>query len=292
MTWKMKKPRQKFYSSISGSGNSLFEKNASEFSDFHSGFVNDDEKNVELEVSVDGCPRDDELKKLKQNDQSGIDLCDPEIQKGMESTEVFDVHDPELGENSCDRTNMAAPDYEISIDYKKKGHYECRACNKVFHSYQALGGHRGSHKTINSSSVLKMERCKKSIQANLFCGIEANSKLDKHECSEDSPKEGLGGVAVTSWELEKSKEHKCPVCFKVFASGQALGGHKRAHYAGFSESGGAKESVLVEQELPVIHNTFDVNLTLPLEKEATDDVRFNLWWFGSNHEHEPLVISN
>jgi hypothetical protein len=31
---------------------------------------------------------------------------------------------------------------------------------------------------------------------------------------------------------KKSKEHECPICNKIFRSGQALGGHKRSHFVG------------------------------------------------------------
>lgn len=34
---------------------------------------------------------------------------------------------------------------------------------------------------------------------------------------------------------KKSKEYECPICYKIFRSGQALGGHKRSHFVGGSE---------------------------------------------------------
>lgn len=84
---------------------------------------------------------------------------------------------------------------------KGKGKYRCETCNKVFKSYQALGGHRASHKKIK------------------VVNVEDNEKDNKYNSN-------ASGVEV--------KIHECPVCFRVFASGQALGGHKRSHGIGLS----------------------------------------------------------
>uniref|UniRef100_A0A5B6YV08 C2H2-type domain-containing protein n=1 Tax=Davidia involucrata TaxID=16924 RepID=A0A5B6YV08_DAVIN len=293
-TWKMKNPGEKLNSYVLGSGNALFDKNISEFGEFDSGYARDDEKKVELEVSVDGILRGDEFNKPKLDDESGIELTEVELEKDLtkevvldqadselvkstSSKKEFDDHDSELGGNSFERTNQTISDL-------KKREYKCRTCKKIFHSHRALGGHRTSHKTVTSTSVVKSE----SIQTSLLSDIEANSKL---KCNENSLEEEVNGVAVTSNELKKSKDHECPVCFKVFASGQALGGHKRAHYVGLSESR-AKETMLIEQELPDIQNLIDLNLPVTIEKEANDAVGFKLWWVGSDHEREPLVISN
>lgn len=84
---------------------------------------------------------------------------------------------------------------------KGKGKYRCETCNKVFKSYQALGGHRASHKKIKATN------------------FEENEKDNRYNSN-------ANGAEV--------KIHECPVCFRVFASGQALGGHKRSHGIGLS----------------------------------------------------------
>ncbi|KAI9079960.1 hypothetical protein K1719_038025 [Acacia pycnantha] len=86
-----------------------------------------------------------------------------------------------------------------SLKSKNYGKYTCETCKKVFRSYQALGGHRASHKKI------KVE-------------------LENHN---------NGGTSSSSSTFHQ-KIHECPVCFRVFASGQALGGHKRTHLSGSS----------------------------------------------------------
>ncbi|XP_021891854.1 zinc finger protein ZAT1-like [Carica papaya] len=70
--------------------------------------------------------------------------------------------------------------------------FRCETCKKRFTSYQALAGHRASHKN-------------------------KNKKVQKEE------KMNVNG--------EGKKLFKCPLCSKVFKSGQALGGHKKVHFS-------------------------------------------------------------
>ncbi|GAV76065.1 zf-C2H2_6 domain-containing protein [Cephalotus follicularis] len=73
--------------------------------------------------------------------------------------------------------------------------FECKTCNRQFPSFQALGGHRASHK---------------------------------------KPRLTLGGDTVTDAQRSpaKPKTHECSICGLEFSIGQALGGHMRRHRAG------------------------------------------------------------
>ncbi|KAJ1297716.1 hypothetical protein BS78_01G398100 [Paspalum vaginatum] len=77
--------------------------------------------------------------------------------------------------------------------------FECKTCNRRFPSFQALGGHRASHK--------------KPRLAN-----------------------GADGAAA---ELPKPKVHGCSICGLEFSIGQALGGHMRRHRATEADAGTA-----------------------------------------------------
>ncbi|KAK1393999.1 zinc finger protein ZAT9-like [Heracleum sosnowskyi] len=117
------------------------------------------------------------------------------------SMDYFDVYnDDEEEEEDEDEEEEEVVKIHKSGN-KGKGKYRCETCNKVFKSYQALGGHRASHKKIK------------------VVNVEENEKDNKFNSN-------AGGVEV--------KIHECPVCFRVFASGQALGGHKRSHGLGLS----------------------------------------------------------
>ncbi|KAM0937774.1 putative transcription factor C2H2 family [Dioscorea sansibarensis] len=98
--------------------------------------------------------------------------------------------------------------------------YTCSVCGKVFGSYQALGGHKASHR--------------------------------KPAGGEETV--GGGAVAMAVMGGGGKGHHQCSVCLKTFASGQALGGHKRCHYDG-SLGGGGGGGVVVAPT-----RGFDLNL--------------------------------
>ncbi|CAD5172468.1 unnamed protein product [Musa acuminata subsp. malaccensis] len=70
--------------------------------------------------------------------------------------------------------------------------FACKTCNRQFPSFQALGGHRASHK---------------------------------------KPRLAADRQGQVHTELAKPRVHECSVCGLEFAIGQALGGHMRRHRA-------------------------------------------------------------
>ncbi|XP_073104048.1 zinc finger protein ZAT6-like [Elaeis guineensis] len=88
--------------------------------------------------------------------------------------------------------------------------YKCSVCGKAFPSYQALGGHKSSHR-----------RPTRIEDVRLFSSFAGNGSVSSG---------GSGGGS------EGGRVHRCSVCFRSFPSGQALGGHKRCHYWEVSSS--------------------------------------------------------
>ncbi|KAI8030447.1 Zinc finger protein ZAT11 [Camellia lanceoleosa] len=120
--------------------------------------------------------------------------------------------------------------------------FECKTCSRQFPSFQALGGHRASHK-----------------KPRLMGGGDMN--------------------IITQSSPPKPKTHECSICGLEFAIGQALGGHMRRHRAAatttaLSESHSTELSLSSsqsQQQLPVVKKSstnrvvcLDLNLT-PLE---------------------------
>ncbi|XP_050225103.1 zinc finger protein ZAT9 [Mercurialis annua] len=94
----------------------------------------------------------------------------------------------------------------IPIRSKAKTKYKCQTCKKVFRSYQALGGHKASHKKIKTTQ-------------------------EYEECSWGGGGAGGGASARNCDPVLEHRVFKCPFCEKVFDSGQALGGHKKVHFS-------------------------------------------------------------
>ncbi|KAL5067953.1 hypothetical protein RYX36_018840 [Vicia faba] len=116
--------------------------------------------------------------------------------------------------------------------------FECKTCNRKFSSFQALGGHRTSHKKLK-------------------CEGEQTLKGNNHV-------------------NKQPKMHKCSICGQEFKLGQALGGHMRRHRnnnEGFSSS--YMNYQVISKSHPVLKRSnskrvmcleLDLNLT-PLEND-------------------------
>ncbi|XP_024018014.1 zinc finger protein ZAT10 [Morus notabilis] len=84
--------------------------------------------------------------------------------------------------------------------------YKCSVCNKAFSSYQALGGHKASHRKGSGGGE------------------------DQSTSSTTTTSAATAAAGAVSNGTGKS--HACSICHKTFPTGQALGGHKRCHYDG------------------------------------------------------------
>lgn len=110
--------------------------------------------------------------------------------------------------------------------------HKCSVCGKAFASYQALGGHKASHRKSTTDEPPAAATSTGSSSAGT-----------------------VGGVRV----------HRCSVCLKTFPSGQALGGHKRCHYDGSLGSGSAVATA--SEGAGSSHRGFDLNMPAPPDIE-------------------------
>ncbi|KAK7310814.1 hypothetical protein RJT34_08558 [Clitoria ternatea] len=110
--------------------------------------------------------------------------------------------------------------------------YACSVCNKSFPSYQALGGHKASHRKFSA---------------------------EDHQSTSSA-------VTTSSASNGGGRVHECSICHKTFPTGQALGGHKRCHYEG-NNGGGGNSAVTASEGVGSTHTgsqshhrDFDLNL--------------------------------
>lgn len=98
--------------------------------------------------------------------------------------------------------------------------YECKTCSRSFPSFQALGGHRASHKKPKATT----EEKKKGS-----AGHGDDYEQFNHLSLEMAPKAGFSHHHHHGIVNKSNKIHECSICGAEFSSGQALGGHMRRH---------------------------------------------------------------
>ncbi|PWA76991.1 zinc finger protein ZAT3 [Artemisia annua] len=118
----------------------------------------------------------------------------------------------------------------------------CNQCGKKFHNLKAVTGHKRIHSLKYKKKLTengKLDRGVKEELCSTFDDMEqdeaANAALTLMMLRGESRELGSGQTSMDlgknkSRDRSKRKTFKCAVCFKEFASGNALGGHMRAHY--------------------------------------------------------------
>ncbi|OMO52483.1 Zinc finger, C2H2-like protein [Corchorus olitorius] len=111
---------------------------------------------------------------------------------------------------------------------KIRGKHRCGKCKKVFRSHDTLVEHKklGCCETKNAGKV---------------------------------------SASAAAVNVGNDKIFECPFCYRVFGSGQALGGHKRSHLlaAASSSNAAAENSSIIKFETKLI----DLNLPAPMEDD-------------------------
>ncbi|XP_057952711.1 uncharacterized protein LOC131146893 [Malania oleifera] len=274
-----------------------------------SGLPKNGRKRIKSKAGVDAFLRSDKIKHTKVDGGCTFEASEVGLGKNLmkeaelDQAELYaskynsrkrkfqDSYSTVLGSDSSKkRTSDNAFESELcKSSHHKRSKFECTTCNKVFHSYQALGGHRASHRKIKGCFASRIESSETSIETE----VSPDAVDDENSIDHDA---AIGCVekVESSHRLKKAKGHECPICFKVFSSGQALGGHKRSHLVGGSEVKN-HQAIVIQEPIPEIRDLLDLNLPAPTdEEESNGNVGFKPWWAGSSHKHESLVglISN
>ncbi|KAF0891629.1 hypothetical protein E2562_010613 [Oryza meyeriana var. granulata] len=130
--------------------------------------------------------------------------------------------------------------------------YECKTCSKCFPSFQALGGHRTSHKKPRLIVPPAMEPPADDKIKPAVSETDATAATEEKQPKPSPPRpasrptttdptvlaipvipkqEVLDTTAATAIASisKQPRVHECSICGAEFASGQALGGHMRRH---------------------------------------------------------------
>lgn len=157
--------------------------------------------------------------------------------------------------SGSDQTQVAGTSWQGVGENDGGGRFECSSCKKVFGSHQALGGHRASHKNVKGC----------------FAITKTDVEVDQEHHQNGAAGHGYGGVDEHNVDdvMEENKmvmvlesAHQCSICWRVFSSGQALGGHKRCHW----EKG--EEASVVMTQLGLSNNTISGGLDLNFPASA------------------------
>ncbi|KAL6911939.1 hypothetical protein ACP4OV_000744 [Aristida adscensionis] len=152
---------------------------------------------------------------------------------------------------------------------EKRTQFQCVACKKVFRSYQALGGHRASNVRGGRGGCCAPPVAPPPPQPQAPPPPPpppqpALEPLPEHDGDEDMD--------------DKPQPHECPYCYRVFSSGQALGGHKRSHVCS-AAAAAAQASAASAPPSPTRNpGMIDLNVAPPFEEvelSAVSDPRFN-----------------
>ncbi|KAK8513304.1 hypothetical protein V6N13_002051 [Hibiscus sabdariffa] len=132
--------------------------------------------------------------------------------------------------------------------------YECKTCNRAFPSFQALGGHRASHKKPKGAMADEKKPLDSSVK---------DDDADQFKFNRENPK--------------GNKIHECSICGSEFSSGQALGGHMRRHRAA-AASNQATVCVDTASSSPIDgikpRNILVLDLNLPAPEDDVRDSKF------------------
>uniref|UniRef100_A0A804M4I0 C2H2-type domain-containing protein n=1 Tax=Zea mays TaxID=4577 RepID=A0A804M4I0_MAIZE len=124
--------------------------------------------------------------------------------------------------------------------------FRCSVCGKSFSSYQALGGHKTSHRVKLPTPPPPPTAAAVTVSAAVpvpEAPAPITVVVPPLPPVEVGREPATSSTAASSDGAASSRVHRCSVCHKEFPTGQALGGHKRKHYDGGVGSAAASTDV-------------------------------------------------
>lgn len=162
--------------------------------------------------------------------------------------------------------------------------YECKTCSRTFPSFQALGGHRASHKKPKSAMVDDKKASSVLQPTSTTYVVPAASMVDEFEqvlvfnktsTATPLPPRQIGNSTTSKLLIQTNKTakvHECSICGSEFTSGQALGGHMRRHRASASnaqsfEVVSSSNTTSMDDQMKQRNNILALDLNLPAPED-------------------------
>ncbi|PWA87631.1 Zinc finger, C2H2 [Artemisia annua] len=172
--------------------------------------------------------------------------------------------------------------------------YECKTCNRSFPSFQALGGHRASHKKPKLNTEDKEAESMVSLETN----DQNNYNYEKSPSPARAQSPSQAQIRVSAHDSKeqnnKPKVHECSICGSEFLSGQALGGHMRKHRPIHLPINRATSSSIDDNSGDHNHNSvFSLDLNLPPPETMEDIVvQSKFESFKTSSQQQRLMFSS
>ncbi|OIW02172.1 hypothetical protein TanjilG_02396 [Lupinus angustifolius] len=227
-----------------------------------SGYFRYGPKKVDSADSNDGVFRS-EVKSSKVRDMAGFDDCDVELSKVLSRGRSRNTEFKKLVLEDLDNVREHGDTKRFAS--KKSLIYDSLGSKKVANDFNDEIYKRNGWKYES----LNTERDNGYEDDSAYESDENSSDSDSYPAAKPHNNKNLNGKKLSKGKKKlklkskKSKEHQCPICNRIFSSGQALGGHKRSHFVG-----GSEENTLVIRPASAtpVPCLIDLNLPAPVDE--------------------------
>ncbi|KAG2320861.1 hypothetical protein Bca52824_014074 [Brassica carinata] len=209
----------------------LEQSNSESFSSSSASEIDQEHKNTALSLmmmSIDSKGHNLVANSVAESSDNNSEILETKASSGEQLKMIFNVKDQDL-----ETDNVAVDDsYSSDSDYFMNGPKKSDSDVSVDMSLRNTGLNRfrnGDELEVKERGSKYELRKSKRVLPSYESDSYADTNIKIHRSSDSKL------VKKASGANRSSKGHECPICFKVFKSGQALGGHKRSHFIGNHE---------------------------------------------------------
>lgn len=167
-------------------------------------------------------------------------------------------------------------DSDVSVDgFLRNGNFKKQKVENG--SGLVKGLNKGKFKGIElKKGLAEGKRCGESGKGSDF--VKFDSRRKKNESGSKKKQDFCLNERISKLKSKKSRGHECPVCHKVYKSGQALGGHKKSHFLGVSSEERNNQISVTKQEFSEPPDLIDLNLPVSLDEEEANELSQFMPW--------------